>query len=150
MKTQISLCIGRSEPSLIACAVYSIWAIPRRINKNPCYIGWIYRLIWVFCWSHRSYCSFCHALAQISKFCGCNSILSRVTYYTCIYLLQGWAAKTEVSIVRGSLTPCSFSAATRNLYSWFSFRLSTSYVVPRTNLLHGSQIPVFRSCFSTI
>ena len=37
-----------SESSLIAWAFYSLQAIQRGINENPCHTGWMYRLIWVF------------------------------------------------------------------------------------------------------
>ena len=37
-----------SESLLIACAFYSLQAIQRRINENPCHTGWIYKVIWVF------------------------------------------------------------------------------------------------------
>ena len=49
-KTQISLRIRAvwSESSLNACAFDSLRAIQRGINENPCYTGWMYRLIWVF------------------------------------------------------------------------------------------------------
>ena len=49
-KTQISLRIRAvwSESSLIACAFYSLHAIQRWMNENPCHTGWMYRLIWVF------------------------------------------------------------------------------------------------------
>ena len=47
-KTQIRLriCAVWSESLLITCAFYSS-GLSRGINKNPCHIGWIYRLIWV-------------------------------------------------------------------------------------------------------
>ena len=38
----------RSEPSLIACVFYSLRAIKRWMNKNPCHTGWMYRLIGIF------------------------------------------------------------------------------------------------------
>ena len=46
-KTQISLHIRAvwSESYLSACAFYSLRATLRRMNENPCYIGWMYRLI---------------------------------------------------------------------------------------------------------
>ena len=49
-KTQISLRIRAvwSESLQIACAFYSVQAIQRRINENPCHTEWMYRLIWVF------------------------------------------------------------------------------------------------------
>ena len=49
-KTQISLRIRAvwSVSSLIACAFYSLRAIQRGLNKNPCYTRWMYRLVWVF------------------------------------------------------------------------------------------------------
>ena len=33
---------------LIACAIYSLGTIQRRLNENLCHTGWMYRLIWVF------------------------------------------------------------------------------------------------------
>ena len=51
------------QSSMIACAFYSLQTIQRGMNKNPCHTGWIYRLM---CWSHRSYCRFCRALARIT------------------------------------------------------------------------------------
>ena len=45
---QLHICTVWSEFSLIACAFYSLLAIQRGINKNPCYTGWMDRLIWVF------------------------------------------------------------------------------------------------------
>ena len=67
--TKISLGITTvwSESSLIACAFCIIQAFQRGINKNPCTIGWIYRLIWVFA-VHKSYCRFCRVLAHMSLF----------------------------------------------------------------------------------
>ena len=49
-KTQISLriCAVWSASSLIACDFYSLRAIQRGMNKNPCHTGWMHRLIWVF------------------------------------------------------------------------------------------------------
>ena len=47
-KAQISLRIRAFWSLLIACTFYSLQAIQRGINDNPCYIGWIYRLTWVF------------------------------------------------------------------------------------------------------
>ena len=49
-KTQISLRIRAvwSESSLIARTYYSLEAIQRGINENPCHTGWMYMLIWVF------------------------------------------------------------------------------------------------------
>ena len=49
-KTQISLriCAVWSDSSLIARTFYSLRAIQRGINKNPCHSGWVYRLIWDF------------------------------------------------------------------------------------------------------
>ena len=49
-KIQISLRFRAvwSESSLIACSFYSLRAIQRGINENPCHTGWKYRLIWVF------------------------------------------------------------------------------------------------------
>ena len=48
--------------------------------------GWMYRLIWV-CWSYKSYCSFCHALAQIffeeALQNWTKAVHSKVTGYTC-------------------------------------------------------------------
>ena len=44
------------QSSLIARAFYSLRATKRGVNKNPCYTGWIYRLIW---WLHKSYSGFC-------------------------------------------------------------------------------------------
>ena len=29
-------------------STYSLWAIQRGMNENPCHTGWMYRLIWVF------------------------------------------------------------------------------------------------------
>ena len=46
ISAQISLCW--SESLLIAYAFYGLHAIQRGMNKNPCHIGWMYRLIWVF------------------------------------------------------------------------------------------------------
>ena len=48
-KTQIRLRIRAvwSESSLIACAFYSLRAIQRGINENPCLNGWMYKLNWV-------------------------------------------------------------------------------------------------------
>ena len=48
-KTHISLRIRAvwSESLLTACAFYSLRAIQKRMNKNPCHTGWMYRLIWV-------------------------------------------------------------------------------------------------------
>ena len=37
-----------SESSLITCAFYSLQAIQRGINENPCFSGWMYRLMQVF------------------------------------------------------------------------------------------------------
>ena len=48
---------------LICADRTGVLTIQRGINENPCHTGWIYRLIWV-CWSHKSYCMFCRALAQ--------------------------------------------------------------------------------------
>ena len=50
VKTQISLRIRAvwSESSLVACPFYSIQAIQKGINENPCHTGWMYRLTWVF------------------------------------------------------------------------------------------------------
>ena len=50
-RTQISLPIHAvwSESSLMACAFYSLRAIQRGMNKNPCHTGCIFWLIWVFC-----------------------------------------------------------------------------------------------------
>ena len=45
-KTEIRLS-AQSDQNL-HCAFYSLQAIQRRINKNPCHIGWMHRLIWVF------------------------------------------------------------------------------------------------------
>ena len=42
----------------------SIRAIQRGMNENFSHTGWMYRLI---CWSHRSYCRSCRALARISE-----------------------------------------------------------------------------------
>ena len=49
VKTQISLRIRAvwSESSLIACAFYSLRAIDREMNKNPCHTKWMYKLILV-------------------------------------------------------------------------------------------------------
>ena len=49
-KTQISLRIRAvwSESSLITCAFYSLRAIQRGLNENPCHTWWMYGLIWVF------------------------------------------------------------------------------------------------------
>ena len=49
-KTQIRLRIRAvwSESSLIACALYSLWAIQRGKKKNPYYIWWMYIVIWIF------------------------------------------------------------------------------------------------------
>ena len=49
-RTQISLHIQAvwSEPLLITCAFYSLRAIQRGMNKNPCHTGWMFRLFWVF------------------------------------------------------------------------------------------------------
>ena len=49
-KTQISMRIRSvwSESLLIACDFYSLRAIQREINENPCHNRWISRLIWVF------------------------------------------------------------------------------------------------------
>ena len=49
-KTKISLRTRAvwSESSLIAYAFYSLQAIQRGINENPCYTEWMYRLIGVF------------------------------------------------------------------------------------------------------
>ena len=50
-KTQISLhkvCAVWSESLLIVCVFYSLLAIQRRINENPCHTGWMNRLIRVF------------------------------------------------------------------------------------------------------
>ena len=33
---------------LIECVFYSVWAIQRGINENPCHTGRIYRLICIF------------------------------------------------------------------------------------------------------
>ena len=66
--THISLCIPAVwlESLLIASAFCSLWAIQRGISENPCHTGRIYRLS--LCWSHRSYCRFCCALAYISMY----------------------------------------------------------------------------------
>ena len=45
----------------------SLQAVHRGMNKNPCHIGWMYRLI-CLCWSYRYYCRFCHALAHMFLF----------------------------------------------------------------------------------
>ena len=49
-KTQITMRVRGvwSDSSLIACAIYSIRAILREMNKNPCHTVWLYRLIWIF------------------------------------------------------------------------------------------------------
>ena len=49
-KTQTSLRTRAvwSESSLIACAFFSLQAIKRGINENPCHTGWMYRLNWDF------------------------------------------------------------------------------------------------------
>ena len=49
-KTLIRLrgCACWSDSSLIACAFYSLQAIRRWINENPCRARWMYRLVWVF------------------------------------------------------------------------------------------------------
>ena len=46
-KTQISLhiCTVKSEFLVIACAFYTLQAIERGMNENPCHTGWIYMLI---------------------------------------------------------------------------------------------------------
>ena len=36
------------QSSLIACTFYSLQAIQRQINENPCSSAWMYRLIWIF------------------------------------------------------------------------------------------------------
>ena len=48
-KTQISLRIRAvwSESSLIACLLYPP-GYQTGIKENPCYTGWMYKLIWVF------------------------------------------------------------------------------------------------------
>ena len=56
---------------LDACTFYSLHAIQRGINEDPYHTGWVYRLI-CLCWSHRSYCRFCLALAHFI-------ILSRIS-----------------------------------------------------------------------
>ena len=59
-KTKISLRI-HAVWSVFAdrIAFYSLWAIQRGINENPCHTGWMYRLIWVFAGhTGRSYCRF--------------------------------------------------------------------------------------------
>ena len=57
-KTQISL--------LIACAFYSLKAIQRGITKTLAVLSDIsdIQADLCLCWLHRSYCRFCHALAQ--------------------------------------------------------------------------------------
>ena len=55
-----------SESLLIACAFYSLWAIQRGTNENPCHTWGMFRPI-CHCWSHRSYCRFCRVLAQMLK-----------------------------------------------------------------------------------
>ena len=48
-KTQISQPSVQSDQfSIIACSFYSLRAIQRRINVNPCHAEWMYRRIWVF------------------------------------------------------------------------------------------------------
>ena len=58
-RTPLSLRIRAvwSESSLIACAPYSLQAIQRGINENPCQSWWMHRLI-CLCWSYRCYCRF--------------------------------------------------------------------------------------------
>ena len=53
------------QSSMMPYAFYSLRDIQRGINENSCHTGWMYRLIWVWYWSHRSYYRFCHALAHI-------------------------------------------------------------------------------------
>ena len=58
-------CTQADQASQIACAFSSLQAIQRGINKNHCTTGRMYKLI--FCRLHRSYCWFCHVLAQINS-----------------------------------------------------------------------------------
>ena len=45
-------------------------AIQRGLNKNHCNTRWMVdvQVDLSLCWSHRSYCRFCHALDQISMY----------------------------------------------------------------------------------
>ena len=49
-----SACVSAQsiQSSLIACAFYSLRAIQRGINENPCHTWWMYRLIRVFAGSN--------------------------------------------------------------------------------------------------
>lgn len=78
-----------------------------------------------------------------------ESIKIRRFYKNYYYILYGCWARTGSKTSNGSLTPFSFSADTLNLYSWPSSKPMTSYLVPRTNLLTGSHLPVLVSHFST-
>ena len=71
---RLGICAVWSESSLIPCAFYNLQAIHRGINKNPCHTGWMYSLLFSVCWSHRSYFSFCKALAHIFSLDGTDTL----------------------------------------------------------------------------
>ena len=45
IQIRLRICAVWSESSLIVRAFYSLPALQRGINKNPCHTGWMYRLI---------------------------------------------------------------------------------------------------------
>ena len=61
-KTCVTICTVWPESLLIACAFYSLWA-SKEAKLDPDLTGWKCRPT-CLCWSHRSYCRFCHALAH--------------------------------------------------------------------------------------
>ena len=131
MKTQISLCIRTvwSESLLIACAFYSLLAIQRGINKNPCHTGWMYWLIWVLAGHIGLIGLVVHWLICV---CTCIIAPDKISIQINVFLISLWkraySSTMKISLPKteskGDLT------CTHNLCFWAEIRKIIIFIYP--------------------